>query len=77
MASSADVERSSQKKAAAAERARTAVLDRLARDEGDVFRQGMETHRRTMFTAYGHTMRYSIRLGSHETDYCMMLEKLY
>ena len=56
MASSADVQRSSQKKAAAADRARTAVLDRLARDEGDVFRQGMETHRRTMFTAYGQAM---------------------
>ena len=57
MANSADVERSSQKKAAAADRARTAVLDRLARDEGDVFRQGMETHRRTMFTAYGQAIR--------------------
>ena len=53
MASSADVQRSSKKKAVAADRNRKAVLDRLARDEGDVFKQGMELHRRTMFEAYG------------------------
>ena len=53
MASSADVQRASKKKAVAADRNRKAVLDRLARDEGDVFKQGMELHRRTMFEAYG------------------------
>eukprot|EP01052_Picozoa_sp_SAG31_P010242 SAG31_NODE_555_length_14169_cov_19.798721_11_plen_188_part_01 len=53
MASSQELQRSSSKKARAAQATKKAVLDLLKQDEGDAFHIAMDRHRREMFTVYG------------------------